>query len=133
MAILSNTLFLFFSPIFSPFWRDWILVAQRENSWALPIFSPLAPLNQTPFPLIFFPIFPSLFSILPKIHPTKHTLSDNLWIRSPIFSISSQKFQIYFNGEPSKLLKISMTKKKVDNKHGKWENREQLVYFKEKH
>ena len=61
------------------------------------------------------------------------SLSDNLWIRSPIFSISSHKFQIYLNGEPSKLLKILMTKKQVDNKYGKWENREQLVYFKEKH
>ena len=48
--------------------------AQREKNWAPPPFSPPPPLNQTPFPLFFSPIFHSFVFILPKIHQTKHTL-----------------------------------------------------------
>ena len=67
----QHTSFLFFVPFSFHFGEIEFRWAWRENSRA-PLFSP--PLNQTPFPLIFSPIFHSLFSILPKIHPTKHTL-----------------------------------------------------------
>ena len=65
-----------FSPPFSPHFGEIELWwAQRENGWASPLFSPPPPLIQTPFPPIFSPIFHSFFSILPKIHPSKYSVS----------------------------------------------------------
>ena len=65
-----------FSPPFSlHFGEIELWWAQRENSWAPPLFSPPPPLIQTPFPPIFSLFFHSFFSILPKIHPSKHSLS----------------------------------------------------------
>ena len=49
--------------------------ARVENAWAPPkIFLSLPPYQTTTF-LIFFPIFSPNFSILPKIHPSKHSVN----------------------------------------------------------
>ena len=72
-----------FSPSFSlHFGEIELWWAQRENSWAPPLFSPPPPLIQTPISPIFSPIFHSFFSILPKIHPSKHSLKVTIveWI-----------------------------------------------------
>ena len=62
----------FFFPHFGEIELWW---AQRENGWAPPLFSPPPPLIQTPFPPIFSHIFHSFFSILPQIHPSKHSVN----------------------------------------------------------
>ena len=50
--------------------------AQVENTWASPkIFLSLSPYQTTPF-LIFSPILSPNFSILPKIHPSKHSVTE---------------------------------------------------------
>ena len=75
-AILSSILFLLFSPIFSPFWRDWIVV-DPERKWLGPTtFLSPSPSHPNTLPthfLSYFPLF--FFSILPKIHQSKHSVS----------------------------------------------------------
>ena len=71
-----NSLYLhnFLSLVFSLFWSDCDLVGRRENNQVLPIlyvpsFQPNNLLTISSF------IFHLLFSILPKIIPTKHAIT----------------------------------------------------------
>ena len=72
-------IFLVFSPIFSLFWKDWILVDSERiiepHHFSLPFpLSTKYPSHS--FSLLFFTFFSfSFFFILFNIHPTKHTLN----------------------------------------------------------
>ena len=75
VGVVLSKYFSHFSLQFSLQFEDIVFwKGRRENLWAPPLFALPPPLSQTPFPLIFSPIFHSFFSILPKIHPTKYNL-----------------------------------------------------------
>ena len=68
--------------------------ARVENAWAPPkIFLSLPPYQTTPF-FIFSPIFSPNFSILPKIHPSKHSVSEWVWSQSMLSYGIRAKYQI---------------------------------------
>ena len=98
-AILSfshKTLPTLFSLHFGETSFRWVWV---ENAWAPPkIFLSLPPYQTTPF-LIFSPIFSPNFSILSKIHPSKHSVraeffrktEDNEWVPCQDAGVSLQQ------------------------------------------
>ena len=67
--------FLLFTPIFSPIWRDCILKGEERKFVGPTTFlspSPSQPNTFSTHFLFYLSLF--FFSILPQIHPTKHTL-----------------------------------------------------------
>ena len=71
-VILSSTLFL----LFSPFWRDRIVVGP-ERKWLGPTtFLSPSPSHPNTLPIHSLLLSTLFFSILPKIHPSKHSVND---------------------------------------------------------
>ena len=66
----------FFCLVFSLFWGENFLVGPKRKHLGPTIFFSSLPPNQTPSNKFSFLIFsPLVFSVLPKIHSTKHTLN----------------------------------------------------------
>ena len=66
----------FFCLFFSLFWGENFLVGPKRKHLGPTIFFSSLPPNQTPSNKFSFLIFsPFVFSVLPKIHSTKHTLN----------------------------------------------------------
>ena len=78
------------SLLFLPIWEEKFCGPERENflpGIPLLLFSSRSQTEENPF---FYPIFLLIFSIPPKIHPTKHSVrEENAWV--------SQKKSSYFS------------------------------------
>ena len=75
VKISGSSFVQIFFPLFTPIWKDCTLKEDERKLMGPTTFlspSPFQPNTISTHFLSYFPLF--FFSILPKIHPTKHTL-----------------------------------------------------------